>query len=74
MPFCKRPCTLLLNNDTVVHDRASSETLAAYEELTALYHAEKQVERLYDGTWRGYTCPPFAECENMGKPAMDKTK
>ena len=45
----------------------TSETLAAYAELTALYHAEKQVERLYDGTWRGYTCPPFAHCESMGK-------
>ena len=41
------------------------ETLAAYSELTALYHAEKQVERLYDETWRGYTCPPLADCENM---------
>jgi hypothetical protein len=42
------------------------ETLAAYAELTTLYHAEKQVERLYDGTWRGYTCPPFASCDSMG--------
>lgn len=52
----------------------TAEALAAYEELTTLYHAEKQVERLYEGTWRGYTCPPFAECENMGKPVKDKSK
>ena len=35
--------------------------MPAYNELTALYHAERQVTGLYDDTWRGYTCPPFAE-------------
>ena len=55
-------------------DNCAPETFAAYAELTTLYHAEKQVERLYEGTWRGYTCPPFAECDSMGKPAMDKSK
>jgi hypothetical protein len=49
------------------HDARTPEALAAYEELTGIYHAEKQVERLYNGTWRGYTCPPFAECDSMGE-------
>ena len=44
-------------------DVKASGALPAYGELTDLYHAEKQVERLYDGTWRGYTCPPFADCD-----------
>lgn len=30
MPFCTRPYALLLNNDTIVHDRASFEVLAAF--------------------------------------------
>lgn len=30
MPHCTRPYTLLLNNDTVIHSRASIETLAAF--------------------------------------------
>lgn len=30
MPHCTRPYTILLNNDTVVHSRASVETLAAF--------------------------------------------
>ena len=42
-------------------DVRAPAALPAYAELTDLYHAEKQVERLYDGTWRGYTCPPFAD-------------
>ena len=44
-------------------DARTPAALTAYGELTNLYHAEKQVERLYDGTWRGYTCPPFADHE-----------
>ena len=30
MPHCTRPYTLLLNNDTVIHDRASIEELASF--------------------------------------------
>ncbi len=30
MPFCTRPYALLLNNDTIVHDRSSFETLATF--------------------------------------------
>ena len=37
--------------------------MPAYAELMNLYHAEKQVERLLDGTWRGYTCPPFRDAD-----------
>ena len=44
-------------------DVRTPAALTAYGELTNLYHAEKQVERLYDGTWRGYTCPPYADHE-----------
>ena len=43
------------------HDVRTTAAMPAYEELTNLYHAEKQVERLLDGTWMGYTCPPFAD-------------
>ena len=46
-------------------DIRTAAALSAYAELTNIYHAEKQVERLYDGTWRGYTCPPFYEVEEM---------
>jgi len=44
-------------------DARTPAALSAYAELTGIYHAEKQVERLYDGTWRGYTCPPFRDIE-----------
>ena len=30
MPYCTRPYTLLLNNDTVIHDRASIEELSSF--------------------------------------------
>lgn len=42
-------------------DVRAPAALSAYNELTGLYHAEKQVERLLDGTWIGATCPPYAE-------------
>lgn len=44
-------------------DARTPAALSAYAELTDIYHAEKQVERLYDGTWRGYTCPPFRDID-----------
>ena len=46
-------------------DVRTPAALPAYAELTNIYHAEKQVERLYDGTWRGYTCPPFRDIDKM---------
>ena len=42
-------------------DIRTPAAMPAYEELMNLYHAEKQMERLLDGTWKGYTCPPFAD-------------
>ncbi|MBR3220728.1 MAG: DUF11 domain-containing protein [Kiritimatiellae bacterium] len=42
-------------------DIRPAAAMPAYSELAALYHAERQVTGLYDDTWRGYTCPPFAE-------------
>ena len=47
--------------------------MPAYNELTALYHAERQVTGLYDDTWRGYTCPPFAENVVARKKAASAT-
>ena len=47
--------------------------MPAYNELTALYHAERQVTGLYDETWRGYTCPPFAENATARKYAAAET-
>lgn len=34
MPFCERPYVLLLNNDTIVHERASIEALVAFLDET----------------------------------------
>ena len=42
-------------------DIRPAAAIPLYDELTALYHADHQVTGLYDGTWRGYTCPPYAE-------------
>ena len=44
-------------------DARTPAAMPAYAELMNLYHAEKQVERLLDGTWRGYTCPPFRDAD-----------
>ena len=52
-------------------DIRTPAALAAYAELTNIYHAEKQVGRLYDGTWRGYTCPPFHDIDKM-RPYDDR--
>ncbi len=54
--------------DEVVYatrDIRTPAALPAYAELMNIYHAEKQVGRLYDGTWRGYTCPPFHDIDKM---------
>ena len=42
-------------------DVRTPTVMPAYGELTNLYHAEKQLERLLNKTWRGYTCPPYAD-------------
>ena len=46
-----------------LRDARASAVMPAYAELMNIYHAEKQVERLLDGTWRGYTCPPFRDAD-----------
>ena len=50
-------------------DARTAASLAAYAELEEIYHAQRQVERLYDGTWRGYTCPPYIDSDRMRRRA-----
>ena len=50
-------------------DIRPAAAMPAYREITSLYHAERQVTGLYDGTWRGYTCPPFAERKDVIRAA-----
>ena len=45
----------------LARDAHNPTALAAYSELTGLYHCERQNAGLLDRTWRGYTCPPFAD-------------
>ena len=44
-----------------------ASVLPLYAELNALYHAERQKTSLLDGTWRGYTCAPYAENDGARK-------
>lgn len=46
-----------------LRDAMAPAVMPAYAELMNLYHAERQFERLLDGTWRGYTCPPFRDAD-----------
>ena len=45
----------------LARDAHNPTALAAYAELTNIYHCERQNAELLDRTWRGYTCPPFAD-------------
>jgi hypothetical protein len=41
--------------------------MAAYGELIDLYHSERQVIELYEGTWGGFTAPPMMESARIRK-------
>jgi hypothetical protein len=48
-------------------DVRNPESMAAYGELIDLYHCERQVIELYEGTWGGFTAPPMMESERIRK-------
>jgi hypothetical protein len=48
-------------------DVRNPESMAAYGELIDLYHSERQVIELYEGTWGGFTAPPMMESARIRK-------
>ena len=48
-------------------DVRNPESMAAYGELITMYHAERQVTELYEGTWGGFTAPPMMESARIRK-------
>ena len=55
-------------------DIRTPSVIPAYKELAALYHAERQVAGLYNGDWRGWTCPPLADSPDARRVRARRAK